>query len=90
MWFPRSTGCLAPRARHPNCAPAHPPANSITVPLPPPLRTQPRAPLAGFFGELAFPGPNGKQWTFTTQVSIIPTTFPYADCTGVDCQGSLV
>jgi PhoPQ-activated pathogenicity-related protein len=30
------------------------------------------------------------QLEFTTEVSILPNTFPYADCSGVDCYGTLV
>ena len=44
----------------------------------------------GFLGELWFPAPNGKYWVLTTQVSIIPNTFPFADCEGAGCYGGLV
>ena len=44
----------------------------------------------GFLGEMWFTGPNGKYWVFTTQVSIIPTTFPFPDCVGAGCYGGLV
>lgn len=44
----------------------------------------------GFLGELWFAGPNGKYWVFTTQVSIIPNTFPFPDCSGAGCLGGLV
>jgi hypothetical protein len=45
---------------------------------------------SGFLGELWFTGPNGKYWVFTTQVSIIPNTFPFPDCSGAGCLGGLV
>jgi hypothetical protein len=45
---------------------------------------------SGFLGELWFAGPNGKYWVFTTQVSIIPNTFPFPDCSGAGCLGGLV
>jgi len=44
----------------------------------------------GFLGEIYFPAPNGKSFIFTTQVSIIPNTFPYPDCSGAGCYGVLV
>jgi hypothetical protein len=43
-----------------------------------------------FLGELWFPAPNGKFFVFTTQTSIIPNTFPYPDCQGTGCLGTLV
>jgi hypothetical protein len=30
------------------------------------------------------------QLEFTTEVSIVPNTFPFADCSGVGCNGTLV
>jgi hypothetical protein len=45
---------------------------------------------AGFLGEITFPGANDRNFIFTTQVSIIPNTFPFADCVGAGCKGFLV
>jgi len=48
----------------------------------------------GFFIELLFPGAPGtlSQYRFTTQVSIVPNTFPFPDCTTLPqgCKGVLV
>lgn len=45
----------------------------------------------GFLGELYFPGPNGMDFIFTTQVQIIPNTFPNHKCNSVaECRGFLV
>lgn len=43
-----------------------------------------------FFLQMTFPGPLDSIYEFTTQVNIIPATFPYPDCTGSDCLGTLV
>lgn len=39
----------------------------------------------GFLGEFYFPGPMGTTYHFTTQVSIIPQTFPYPPCNPCGC-----
>ena len=44
----------------------------------------------GFFGELYFKGPQGTLYQLTTQVSIIPQTFPFPACQGEACIGGLV
>jgi len=44
----------------------------------------------GFLGELRFPGPAGMEYIMTTQVSIIPNTFPFPDCVGAGCKATLV
>ena len=47
----------------------------------------------GFFIDFYFPVPAamaGMTYRFTTQVSIIPQTFPFAPCSGTDCLGYLV
>jgi hypothetical protein len=43
-----------------------------------------------FLGELHYPGPNGQEYIMTTQVSIIPNTFPFPKCVGYGCKGNLV
>jgi len=56
----------------------------LTQPLPP------QGFWRGFLGELRYPGPNGMEFIFTTQVSIIPNTYPFPDCKGPACKGTLV
>jgi hypothetical protein len=45
---------------------------------------------SAFLGELHYPGPNGQEYIMTTQVSIIPNTFPFPKCVGYGCKGNLV
>lgn len=54
--------------------------------------TQPLPPTGwrGFLGEVYYPGPAGTIFQLTTQVSIIPNTFPFPPCTGQACYGELV
>ncbi|KAL5496935.1 hypothetical protein EMCRGX_G013313 [Ephydatia muelleri] len=50
-------------------------------------------PLKGwraFFLQATFPGPQDSVYEFTTQVNIIPNTFPYPDCSGRSCLGKLL
>eukprot|EP01138_Halocafeteria_seosinensis_P003622 gb/GECG01003701.1/.p1 GENE.gb/GECG01003701.1/~~gb/GECG01003701.1/.p1 ORF type:complete len:514 (+),score=57.00 gb/GECG01003701.1/:1-1542(+) len=56
---------------------------NLSQPLPP-------AGWRGFFAELYFGGPKGTLYQLTTQVSIIPQTFPFSPCKGMDCIGGLV
>lgn len=44
----------------------------------------------GFFIQATFPGPQGSVFEFTTQINIIPNTFPFPDCSNSGCQGTLV
>ncbi len=32
----------------------------------------------------------GGSFEFTTGVSVVPDVFPYEDCSGADCLGSLI
>jgi len=43
-----------------------------------------------FFIKVRLPGPDGREYTFSTEVNIIPSPFPNADCSGSGCYGSLV
>ncbi|KAI8494776.1 hypothetical protein Bbelb_273810 [Branchiostoma belcheri] len=43
-----------------------------------------------FFIQATFPAPHGTALEFTTEVHIIPETFPFPDCTGAACRGTLV
>jgi len=43
-----------------------------------------------FFIEVEFRGDGLFPYVFTTQVNIIPNTFPYPPCTGDGCRGTLV
>ncbi|KAH9499584.1 hypothetical protein Btru_074198 [Bulinus truncatus] len=45
---------------------------------------------AAFFIELKFPGQKGSTMDFTTEVNIVPDTFPFPDCSGTSCLGTLV
>ena len=40
--------------------------------------------------QAAFNGPQESILELTTQVNIIPNTFPFPDCHGIECQGKLV
>jgi PhoPQ-activated pathogenicity-related protein len=45
----------------------------------------------GFFVEMTFPGPTGYTMRFTTEMVIIPDTYPFPKCvTEEECQGRLV
>ncbi|KAH9499585.1 hypothetical protein Btru_074202 [Bulinus truncatus] len=44
----------------------------------------------GFFIQTHFQGPRGSTLEFTTEVNIVPDTFPFPDCSGTACVGSLV
>ena len=44
----------------------------------------------GFFLDYYFPGPSNTTYRLTTQVSIIPQTFPFPACSGDGCIGGLV
>nr|XP_034960101.1 autocrine proliferation repressor protein A-like [Zootoca vivipara] len=44
----------------------------------------------GFFIEVTFKGPEKDKHVFTSEVQIIPDTFPCADCKGEGCYGKLV
>ncbi|XP_077776273.1 autocrine proliferation repressor protein A-like [Podarcis muralis] len=44
----------------------------------------------GFFIEVTFKGPENDKHVFTSEVQIIPDTFPCADCKGEGCYGKLV
>jgi len=45
----------------------------------------------GFLAYFYFPGPaEGQTFLMTTQVSIIPHTFPFPMCNGTECKGFLV
>jgi len=50
----------------------------------------PDAGWRGFFLEFFFPGPKGSTFHMTTQVSIIPNTYPFPQCTPGECHGQLV
>ncbi|XP_035673097.1 autocrine proliferation repressor protein A-like [Branchiostoma floridae] len=43
-----------------------------------------------FFIQATFPAPHGTALEFTTEVHIIPETFPFPDCHGTDCRGTLL
>jgi len=44
----------------------------------------------GFFIQANFPGPEGTVLELTTEVQIIPDTYPTGDCFGDGCFGTLV
>jgi hypothetical protein len=45
----------------------------------------------GFFFEVQYPGPGPSDYRLTTQVSIVPRTYPFPPCgTGAACEGPLV
>lgn len=46
--------------------------------------------FVGMFVLLHFAGPNGTTIEFTTEVHIIPDEFPFEDCEGIGCWGTLV
>eukprot|EP00058_Branchiostoma_floridae_P004655 XP_002590143.1 hypothetical protein BRAFLDRAFT_90877 [Branchiostoma floridae] len=43
-----------------------------------------------FFIQATFPAPHGTALEFTTEVHIIPETFPFPECHGADCKGTLL
>lgn len=43
-----------------------------------------------FFIQLSFPGLEDTALEVATEVNIIPETYPYADCYGASCLGTLV
>lgn len=43
-----------------------------------------------FFIQLKFPGLKGSTMEFTTEVNIVPDVFPFPDCSGEACRGTLV
>ncbi|XP_066292659.1 autocrine proliferation repressor protein A-like [Branchiostoma lanceolatum] len=43
-----------------------------------------------FFIQATFPAPHGTALEFSTEVHIIPETFPFPDCHGADCRGTLL
>ncbi|CAH1257925.1 Hypp1928 [Branchiostoma lanceolatum] len=43
-----------------------------------------------FFIQATFPAPHGTALEFTTEVHIIPETFPFPECHGADCRGFIV
>jgi hypothetical protein len=46
---------------------------------------------AGFVIEAQWDNPTGPDdFYFTSPVSVIPDTLPFADCTGMACRGQLV
>ncbi|XP_062522445.1 autocrine proliferation repressor protein A-like [Corticium candelabrum] len=53
-------------------------------------RQNPKSGWTAFFIEAVYPGPLGSELLFTTEVNIIPNTFPYPDCHGDVCCGGLV
>jgi hypothetical protein len=44
----------------------------------------------GFYFQLSFPGANNTITTVTSETNVIPQTFPYPDCYGQSCLGTLV
>lgn len=43
-----------------------------------------------FFIQLTFPGLDGSVLEFTTQTHIVPDTYPFPECHGDECKGTLV
>ncbi|XP_061469346.1 autocrine proliferation repressor protein A-like [Rhineura floridana] len=44
----------------------------------------------GFLIEVTFPGPGNNDYVFTSEVHIIPDTFPCEDCKEIQCYGNVV
>jgi PhoPQ-activated pathogenicity-related protein len=44
----------------------------------------------GFFIDFYYPAPRGTTYRLTTQISIIPNTYPFPPCHGEGCKGVLV
>ncbi len=40
--------------------------------------------------QVKYQGPGGVEFTFTTDINIIPDDLPFAPCEGVGCYGTLV
>ena len=40
--------------------------------------------------QVAWPGAGETHYEFSTQVVVVPNTFPYAPCQGNGCYGSLL
>ncbi|XP_059147465.1 autocrine proliferation repressor protein A-like isoform X3 [Physella acuta] len=51
---------------------------------------KPQVGWAAFFIQLHFEGVKGSTLEFTTEMNIVPDIFPYSDCSGEACHGSLV
>ncbi|KAK0058165.1 autocrine proliferation repressor protein A [Biomphalaria pfeifferi] len=51
---------------------------------------KPRVGWAALFIMLKFPGQKGSTMDFTTDVNIVPDIFPFPDCSGETCRGTLV
>nr|XP_039256779.1 autocrine proliferation repressor protein A-like [Styela clava] len=43
-----------------------------------------------FFIQMTFPGPDGTHFECTTETNIIPSIFPFPECYGDNCYGTLV
>jgi len=43
-----------------------------------------------FFIKVRLAGPNGREYILSTEANILPPSFPFADCSGSQCQGTLV
>ncbi|XP_070580929.1 autocrine proliferation repressor protein A-like [Ptychodera flava] len=52
--------------------------------------SKPATGWSAVFIQAAFPGPRGTLYEFTSEVNIVPDTFPYPRCEGEACQGILV
>ncbi|XP_071814493.1 autocrine proliferation repressor protein A-like isoform X2 [Apostichopus japonicus] len=50
----------------------------------------PKSGWSCFFIEMTFPAPKGSHIVVTTEVNIIPDTFPAENCNGAECKGTLV
>jgi hypothetical protein len=50
----------------------------------------PKSGWTAFLIELQFANPGGADMIFSTEVNIIPNTFPFPDCHGEACRGKLV
>eukprot|EP00118_Oscarella_pearsei_P016366 m.155297 g.155297 ORF g.155297 m.155297 type:complete len:483 (+) comp38666_c0_seq1:42-1490(+) len=53
-------------------------------------RSNPKLGWTAFFIQVTYEAPLESDMMFTTQVNIIPDTFPYPDCHGEGCRGSLI
>ncbi|KAJ8283172.1 hypothetical protein COCON_G00020220 [Conger conger] len=51
---------------------------------------EPKVGWRAFFIEASFHGPLGTVQTFTTEVQIIPDTFPFPECKAQACHGTIV
>ena len=50
----------------------------------------PNSGWTGFFFQLSFPGLEGTVLQISSEVNIIPETFPFPDCYQASCAGTLV